>query len=320
MQQCNLQPNQPNLETNEDLNNLGLISTNLNDKLKVIEVSGIDSQKFLQGQLTNDINELDSKPFQLSAHLTNKGRMLASFIITKVANDSYYLITTSEIIDQITAKLKMFVLRSKVTISIISTEIILKFNNSNNNSNKPANIDKIINSNGQNIHSIEICHNYFLTICNMSKLGKEINSCMIENTTETVQPNLWKKLLIERGIPMIYTSTQDIFIPQHVNFDLIDGVNFKKGCYTGQEIVARTHYLGKVKRRMFNFTSAFAAAIGQKVVSPKLDNQEIGVIIEILKQEDDAYTGLISIQLDCIDSAFLDIQNQQPITIYQIKD
>ncbi len=249
---------------------------NISNELRVISVSGIDSQKFLQGQLTNDINELDNKPFQFSAHLNNKGRMLASFIITKPAPDTYYLFTNTEIIDKIIPRLKMFVLRSKVVIEDLNSEVI--FSN-----NKP-----------DNALSLEIFPRYFISIA----------------PSDVPQNNqLWKKALINHGIPLIYLKTQEEFTPQQVNYDLFNGVNFKKGCYTGQEIVARTHYLGKVKRRMYRFICDNEPAIGQKVVSPLFDNQEIGVIVDYTRRERD-YLGLVSLQTECIDSAFLDLDNK----------
>ena len=249
---------------------------NISSELSVIKISGIDSQKFLQGQLTNDINELDSKTFQFSAHLTNKGRMLASFIITKPSPDTYYLFTSSEIIEKIIPRLKMFVLRSKVIIENLNSQVIF--------SNYKPN-DEI---------NIEIFPQYFLSL----------NTIDSQNDTR-----VWKYSLINNGIPLIYTNTQEEFTPQQVNYDLLNGVNFKKGCYTGQEIVARTHYLGKVKRRMYRFICDSKPTIGQKIVSPLLDNQEIGVIVDILKREHD-YLGLASLQIDCADNAFLDLDNK----------
>ena len=258
---------------------------NISTELKVITISGIDSQKFLQGQLTNDINELDNKPFQFSAHLNNKGRMLASFIITKPAPDTYYLFTIPEIIDKIIPRLKMFVLRSKVIIEDLNSDVIFSNNKPNNGL------------------SLEVFPQYFISI---------VPSYAPQNN------QLWKKTLINHGIPLIYLKTQEEFTPQQVNYDLLNGVNFKKGCYTGQEIVARTHYLGKVKRRMYHFICDNEPSIGQKVVSPILDNQEIGVIVDYLTLEHD-YLGLVSLQIDCIDSAFLDLDNKIQVLTQSIE-
>ncbi len=257
---------------------------NLKNNLSVIKVSGDDSVKYLQGQLTNDINQLDNVAFQYSAHLNNKGRMLASFIITKVETNCYYLITATEIIDKILPRLKMFILRSKVSMEILDENIYFydeKFDDK-------ANI-------AQDAKNIVLNETHYLTI-----------TCQQIVTVQEV--DLWKQWLIHSGVPMIYLNTQETFTPQQVNYDLIGGVNFKKGCYTGQEIVARMHYLGKVKRRMYEFTTSFDVYIGQKIYSPVMNNQEVGEIVEAACI-DEKWSGLISVQIDCIEVAFLDVDN-----------
>ncbi len=246
----------------------------LTNVLSIIEVKGIDSAKFLQGQLTNDINQLDQKTFQFSAHLNNKGRMLASFIISKANHETYYLITSSEIIDKIIPRLKMFVLRSKVEIQ---TPIL-------------------------HINFGETVPNALLNIA--LKDSRSNISITHETITQNQDTQIWKYFLIENGIPFIYPDTYEEFTPQQINYDLFDGVNFKKGCYTGQEIVARTHYLGKVKRRMYKFRSNTKPIIGQIITSPKLDNQEVGFVVDTIKHQE-TYVGLASIQTDCTDNVFL---------------
>lgn len=265
-----------------------MILTNLNNEFSIISVSGEDSKKFLQGQLTNDINLLDNEKFQFSAHLNNKGRMLASFIIINPSINTYYLITPKEIIENIIKRLKMFVLRSKVIIEQL--EQILVY------SNNTLNIGL----------SIEIAPTYFLSI---------INAIPRDITHDTLD---FKNTLINQGISFIYTATQEKFIPQHVNFDKINGVNFKKGCYTGQEIVARTHYLGKSKRSLYRFISDSSLQIGQQVFSPSMNNQEVGIIVEII-QRDYNYFGLISLQNDCTNSAFTDKENKKQLLIQAIE-
>ena len=263
---------------------------NLKNNLSVIKVSGDDSVKYLQGQLTNDINQLDNVVFQYSAHLNNKGRMLASFIITKIEMNCYYLITTTEIIDKILPRLKMFILRSKVSMEILGDNIYFcdeKFDDK-------ANIN-------QDAKHVVLDETHYLSIT------------LQQNVSEQ-DLDLWKQWLIHSSVPMIYLNTQEKFTPQQVNYDLIGGVNFKKGCYTGQEIVARMHYLGKVKRRMYQFATSFDVSIGQKIYSPVMNNQEVGEIVETLCI-DEKCIGLVSAQSDCIEAAFLDIDNSAKLNL-----
>lgn len=255
---------------------------NLNDELIMLEISGDDATTYLQGQLTNDIRELANKPFQYSAHLNNKGRILASFIITSPCENTYYLITSKTLVDKITPRLKMFILRSKVNL-ILSNKFL---------SLSDTKIDAQ--------HSFELNQQYHLNIHDNPIENAQINS------------NAWHQALVELPFPMIYLDTMEKIIPQQVNFDLLGGINFKKGCYTGQEIVARTHYLGKIKRRMAKFTTKTQPHIGQSVVSPIVENQETGFVVDFY-QADENYHGLVSVQNDCIDNIYFDGENQNQL-------
>ncbi len=257
-----------------------MATINLNNELVVLEVAGADAATYLQGQLTNDIRELSTKPFQFSAHLNNKGRMIASFIITAENENNYLLITSKAILEKLLPRLKMFILRSKVTITPSSQNIYL--------TNNQLTDAKVIN----------LAPGVILNIT------ASLDASAIEDTT------LWHKTLVEHSIPMIYPESSEKIIPQQVNYELIGGVNFKKGCYTGQEIVARTHYLGKIKRRMFKFCVNQEPKIGQTVVSPNLDNQEVGFIIDYYPDTNNQFHGLVSLQTDCSDNAYLDVENK----------
>lgn len=255
---------------------------NLNDELIMLEISGDDATTYLQGQLTNDIRELANKPFQYSAHLNNKGRILASFIITSPCENTYYLITSKTLVDKITPRLKMFILRSKVNLTLSRKFLSLS----------STKIDSQ--------HRLELNTQYHLNI----------HDNPIENAQ--IDSNTWHQALVELPFPMIYLDTLEKIIPQQVNFDLLGGINFKKGCYTGQEIVARTHYLGKIKRRMAKFTTQTQPQIGQSVVSPIVENQEVGFVIDFY-QVDRMYHGLVSVQNDCIDNIYFDSENQNQL-------
>ncbi|MDD3267137.1 MAG: hypothetical protein PHC75_08170 [Burkholderiales bacterium] len=256
-------------------------SISLNEQLAIISVEGADAATYLQGQLTNDIKELDTNKFQLSAHLNTKGRILANFIITKTNENQYYLITDKNNAEKILPRIKMFVLRSKVTINILDINISLD------------------NAANEELIQIEIAANKYITIGN-------------SNLPNTTNANNWHKLLVENSLPFIYPESAEKIIPQQINFEIIGGVNFKKGCYTGQEIVARTHYLGKVKRRLVKFTTGNMPAIGNQVFSPTIDNQEVGFIVDYY-EEDGKFMGLASLQLDYINDTYLDVEQKHKL-------
>jgi hypothetical protein len=253
-----------------------MLIVNLNEELAIIEVAGNDSITYLQGQLTNDIKLLDTQNFQYSAHLNNKGRILATFIITKIADNIYHLITHKGIIPKILPRLKMYVLRSKVTINELhATNLIYT--------------DHKVN---QSIYSMELASGNFISVVEdiSGFTFKEINN--------------WHHFLIQHGICMIYPVTYEQLIPQQVNYDKMNGVSFTKGCYTGQEIVARMHYLGKAKRMMYKFICDAPVEIGHSVISPSADNQEVGMVVDVINRDYDCI-GLVSIQNNYIDDAFI---------------
>lgn len=256
----------------------------LNDELAILKISGDDASAYLQGQITNDINLLTTNnQFQFAAHLNPKGRILATFIIVRLEDNSYYLITTREIAAKITPRLKMFILRSKVSLQDSKDNIYLS----------PAKLPDGIN--------LEISVGHFLVI-SPQQLAADKDS------------NHWHQFIVENTVPLIYPQSQEKIIPQQINYDLLDGISFKKGCYTGQEIVARTHYLGKIKRRLVKFNSTTQPQIGQSIVSPVMENQEVGIIVDYYHDKiDNCYHGLASLQNNCLEQAYLDIQNQQQI-------
>lgn len=262
-----------------------MLIVNLDEELAILEISGIDSVTYLQGQLTNDIKLLDSAQFQYSAHLNNKGRMLASFIIKKTAENTYHLITHKDIISKILPRLKMYVLRSKVVLQQLEHTHLLF-------------TDHIVKD---SLYSIELTRGKFISL--------------LKNIPDTPMKNIkhWHCFLINHGIALIYPSTYEELIPGQVNFDKIGGVNFTKGCYTGQEIVARMHYLGKAKRLMYKFVCDTPINIGQMVISPTLDKQEVGMVVDVANRDFDCI-GLVSLQNSYIEDAFIEINN----TLHQL--
>lgn len=233
--------------------------------LDVILVKGEDAATFLQGQITNDINLLDKEDKAIYAGYCNpKGRLIAFFLIIKTW-DNYFLFCPSSISDEISKKLSMFVLRSQVLIAknklsyfyfYGSTHAEEAFKNIWGGVPFPTKImETVQHPNEQNTTGL----------LSITKLPGENGRFLVLGEDETIEmiyseifhnneiPNeiSWNVSDIEAKIPNIFKETQGKFIPQSLNLDLIDAINFKKGCYTGQEIVARTHYLGKVKRRMY---------------------------------------------------------------------
>lgn len=257
------------------------LSFNLNQTYAALEVSGEDASTFLQGQLTNDIHQVSDQRAIYSGFCNPKGRLIGFFIIIKF-NESYLLILPRSILESIHKKLSMYILRSKVKLTIKDESIqiygLLDKNKNSNNEALPKNHLDVLNSNQCRMIKLHGVSRFMVVGLN------DACQALIHANPELLvneDINLWKQEEILCGSPNIYPATQEAFIPQSLNLDLMDAINFKKGCYTGQEIVARTHYLGKPKRRMFiaKAQAELHSSIGDSI---DFNGQAIGHIIDLV--------------------------------------
>jgi len=203
--------------------------------LALLKVTGEDHVNFLQGQLTQDMN-LTENQWSFAAQCNPQGRVIA-FFMTFVRNGSTFLITDKESSDQAIEQLKKYVMRSKVSFELCAESIY--FNCSSNTHDLNNNSDEAINLVSQDQESIILQHFTGAYYCSQSEP---------ENCSDALQ---WRKSQINAGIPFLTNKALNKFTPESINLDLLNAVNFNKGCYTGQEIVARMHYLGKAKKRLF---------------------------------------------------------------------
>jgi len=226
----------------------------LHKEFSLIEVSGEDASTFLQGQITNDINLVNETTSVYAGLCNPKGRLLAFFHILKL-HDSFFLICPQCIAENIAKKLAMYVLRSKVVIAINTTIRLQGFEFAGEGLCDKVGFPENTNTmqsflrEGMHVTRISGINPRYLCLADNST----ITTFMTAHKTHVIEKTceLWKQTSITNKIPNIYLETQGKFIPQSLNLDLINAINFKKGCYTGQEIVARTHYLGTVKKRLF---------------------------------------------------------------------
>ena len=271
------------------------------NELSVLSVSGDDSLKFLQGQLTNDISMVTSTQSVHAGFCNPKGRLLAFFHVVKYL-DSYLLFFPKSIAENITKKLSMYILRSNVKLDLDPDELMyfgLYANNQDGQLDLFNNLPK---------NEMESVNEESLTIIKLYSDGLRViivgdkKNCIdfIENNSNELEKqdfNAWSSHNIQSGIPNIFHETQETFIPQSINLDIIDAINFKKGCYTGQEIVARTHYLGKPKRRMYkaSFKSESQPLYGDALV----DGEDlVGQVVDIARTDNGKFVLLIEARIN----------------------
>jgi len=223
----------------------------------LLEVRGKDAQSFLQGQFGNDIREVTETHSQLSSYSSPKGRAYAVFRVF-FDRDAYLLEMNPEPIEPLRKRLSMFVMRSEVVIENAEDSRI-RFGLSGPSAEQqleetlgafPAKVNEVLTRNDLSIARVPtMMHPRF-------EFAGEIDACRalwndLNVHSAPVGPEGWRLLDILAGIPAIYPETSEAFVPQMVNLHALNGISFNKGCYPGQEVVARMHYLGKLKRRMY---------------------------------------------------------------------
>lgn len=245
----------------------------------LIRASGEDTVGFLHNLMTNDINHLAENEARYAGLCTAKGRMIASFLIWREGAD-YLLQMSADILPAILKKLSMYVLRSKVKLTDVSADyalIGLAGHDAANLANAPATPMQTSTDAGGTAIRLDANRT-------MLAIPLEEAPAAWAQLAEKAKPAglaAWRLSEIAAGIPRIVAATQEAFVPQMVNYEVpaVGGVSFQKGCYPGQEIVARTQYLGKVKRRMYRAKLAEAVAPGTDVFTPEAGDQHCGAIV-----------------------------------------
>ena len=224
-------------------------------QLGLIEARGADASAFLQGQLSNDVRRLGPQQAQLSSYNSPKGRMLAVLHLLRVSDDAFLLELHASLLESTLMRLKMYVLRSKVTLAAASDRALLGL--------AGPEAAALLAELGLPVPQAPLACAWNADACVMRRIGAHPRFSVLAPGTRIAQwrerlavstapgtEDDWKRLDIEAGVPTIYPQTQDRFVAQMCNLDALGGISFDKGCYTGQEIIARVHYRGAVKRHM----------------------------------------------------------------------
>ncbi len=255
--------------------------------LGIITAAGDDAMAFLQGQLTNDISQVDSRHGQLSGYCTPQGRLLAIFRIF-IRDKTYHLELPRPLLDSTLERLRKYVLMSKVKLED-SGDCLVRMGFAGPDSEAelaalvtcdlPAADNEV--SSGEDLTITRIAGPVPRFIIHGKTAAMEKLWSQLDVRAAPVGRQVWDRLDILAGLPVVLPETVEAFIPQTVNLDLVGGISFKKGCYTGQEIVARLHYRGAVKRRMrlVHIASDEPPAPGSAIVTGKGGKQAGTVVL-----------------------------------------
>ena len=257
--------------------------------LGAIRIAGPDRAEFLQGQLTQDIDAMQPGGTLLTGWASAKGRLLFTGWVLDW-NNAYWLLIPEELIAATVSRLKMFALRAQVEIEMPASALYW------------AEVDSIKHP-ISDFFNLDFSENKAVafSLTDKSRLALALTTgeglASAPDDTEG-----WRLVCIRAGIPNIYTQTQEAFVPQMLNLDLLGGISFSKGCYVGQEIVARTQNLGRIKRRMYGFVHAGRAAAnpGDAIWA---DGRNAGVIVDALTA-DDRTELLAVVRIEALQSRF----------------
>jgi folate-binding protein YgfZ len=274
----------------------------------LIAVAGEEAASFLHKQLTNDVEHLGMHDVRLAGYCTPKGRLQATFLIWRNA-DAVYLQLPREVQAPLQKRLSMFVMRAKAKLSDASTEVVLGFGGAK----APAALEQLFGSVPATPYS-KLEHELGTLIRLADAFGAPRYQWLTTNAAaQAAWPALaatllvagedaWRLAAIHAGVPEITLKTQEQFVPQMVNYELLGGVNFKKGCYPGQEIVARSQYLGKLKRRTaLASIEAASAQAGDEVFAVADPDQPCGMVVNAAPNGNGGVDALVEMKLAALD-------------------
>lgn len=286
-------------------------------QIAIICVSGEDAISFLQGQLTNDIKEINNNQYQLSGYCTPKGRLLAIFRIFK-HEDKIILLLPQEISESIFKRLKMYVMRSKVSLELIEDQYHLL-------GLYGSQVQSLLKHQQLDFKVADTTITYHTPYTILSLPGEQTRAIVLSETKNIISlwqllapqcqiknTDFWRQLDISSGQPNIYSRTSEAFVPQMTNLGFINAINFTKGCYTGQEIVARMQYLGKLKRKMYlaNIKTNQPVQPGDSLSSKNSQSQQgVGKIVDAIRTDESGYDVLAVIEIASQETGEVTIQD-----------
>ncbi|MEG0786669.1 MAG: folate-binding protein [Comamonas sp.] len=277
--------------------------------LGVIRVQGDDAASFLHGQLTNDFALLDLQHARLAAFCSAKGRMQASMIGFKRAPDDILLVCSLDLLAQTLKRLSMFVLRAKAKLTDATQDFqLLGLVGSAvpDASQAPWAV--------QTLGDAHIVHLYPAAGQARALWVAPAGTAAPQGPALSAEQWQWSE--VASGIATLSLSAYELFVPQMLNYESVGGVNFKKGCYPGQEVVARSQFRGTLKRRAFIVHAANEVQAGAEVFAASDAEQATGTIVQAAPAPDGGWDAIVSMQISSAQEALTaGSANGEPLTL-----
>ncbi|MDQ6684605.1 MAG: folate-binding protein [Pseudomonadota bacterium] len=264
----------------------------------VIRARGADAATFLQGQLTNDVASMPGDVARLAGFCSAKGRLQASFIVLRPAPDEFLLVCAADVLAATLKRLSMFVLRAKCVLSDAGAELALVgvaagTGRDGASATAPWHVEPHGGGHAVQLPPAAGIERRLLIVPAAEAAGAPSGSLTLDG---------WRWLEVESGVVGIEAATVDRFVPQMVNHELIGAVDFKKGCYPGQEVVARSQYRGTTKRRTFLYDVDALARPGDDVYGPEPLGEAVGTVANAAPRPDGGSSALVEVRLAAIES------------------
>ena len=270
--------------------------------LGVIRAEGDDAAVFLQGQLSNDVQLLPVGQARLAGFLSAKGRMQASFIVIKRSATDFWLITSRDVLPATLKRLSMFVLRAKCKMSDATSSVQLL---GLAGDAVPTEARDLQPWQTVQLGDASVVRLFAASGDSRALLAAPADSALPANITASpaISEAAWSLSMVQAGVPLITQPVVDAFVPQMVNFESVDGVSFIKGCYPGQEVVARSQFRGTLKRRMYRVASPALPTPGQEVFVASDADQPVGTVVLAAARTTEGFEALVSMQTSASEEA-----------------
>jgi tRNA-modifying protein YgfZ len=264
----------------------------------VIRIEGDDAAKFIHGQLTHDFSLLGLNEARLAAFCTAKGRMLASFIGFKRSQGDILLLTSADLVAAMVKRLSMFVMRANAKVSDASAEFAVW------GLSGPA-VQTLAGTASQAWAKVDLGDASVVELYAVHGVRRQLFVAPDGHAApagSTLDPALWAWGEVQSAVATVGAPVSEAFVPQMLNYESLGGVNFKKGCYPGQEVVARSQFRGTLKRRAYLVHGDVQMHAGQSIFTPEDAEQPVATVVQSAPAPDGGFDAIISGQTSAIET------------------
>jgi folate-binding protein YgfZ len=279
--------------------------------LGIIKIVGEEAAKFIHSQLTHDFSLLDLHSARLAAFCSPKGRMQASFVGFKLSATEILLVCSADILPATLKRLSMFVMRAKAKLSDASAEYTIC--GLLGNATKPI-ADQVDSTWAKADTDAGTVVNLYPA----DGVPRQLWIAPVGTPVpqgQALPAELWLWTEVRSGVATLSAPVFEAFVPQMLNYESVGGVNFKKGCYPGQEVVARSQFRGTLKRRAFVVHADAAMEAGAEVFAADDDSQPVATIVQAAPAPQGGFDAILSGQLSAVERGSVHLGSSQGPTL-----